>query len=145
MAKDMKISVGAANAALDALVDALDTTGQKCTIKIYAGSIPATVATALHSTTNPELADIHFANPAFGTAATNQVVANATSTSETSAVSGTASFFRAYKSAGAATTAGLIQGTCGTTSSFDMNMNTTSIATGATVTITSWTITMPLG
>jgi hypothetical protein len=154
MALDMKINIAAAKDALDAIVDSLDGTGAKrAHVRIYgitgAGSIPTTAAAALHSTSMPELADVHFPNPAFGDAATgtaNSASATASSSvSETSAVSGTAKFFRAYTDAAAATTAAIIQGTCGTTSSFDMNMNTDAIATGATVTITSWKIKLKMG
>lgn len=145
---DMKISAAAAQDMLDALVDSLDGTGTaQCAVKIYAaGGVPASVAATL-GTDAVTLATIKFSNPAFGAASGNSVVALATATSEDSALAnGTAAFWRAYTDAAATSQAGVIQGTCGATGSgADMIMNTTAIAAGATVKITSWTITMPLG
>lgn len=62
-----------------------------------------------------------------------------TITSDTGASSGVALFFRAYDSGDAP----IIQGDCGTASTSDMVMNTTTVAAGATVNITSWIVVLP--
>ena len=58
---------------------------------------------------------------------------------DTNAVAGTALFYRGIDGAGTT----VIQGTCGTTTDFDMTMNTTTIVASATVAISSWYITVP--
>ena len=136
MAKDMKISAAAANAAVDAVRVLLDAGGAG-SVEVYGGSVPANVA-AGHGT--DLLATITLAATAFSAAASGVATAKTGTTAETSASSGTATFFRARQNGGT----DVIQGTCGV-GTFDMNMNTTSIAAGATVSLTSWTITLPLG
>lgn len=146
----MKIKSTLGVLSLNALVDDLDGAGPH--VKIYSAptSVPATI-TATKGTDAVQLADITLhATTAFGGAAVNTAgtkviaTANATAASETSATAGTAAFFRVYKSAAAATTAAVIQGTCGTATTADMVLNSTAISAGATVKITSWKINQPL-
>lgn len=136
MAADMKISTAAANAALDAVVALLDAGAGAGIIEIYGGTVPASVAAAPGSDL---LATITLDDPAFGAASGGVATASVSTTAETNATAGTATFFRASDSDGT----DIIQGTCGT-SAADMILNTTTIASGATVSLTAWTITMPL-
>jgi hypothetical protein len=142
MATDTIISNAAAIAACDAIVDLLDAGSAAGHLKIYsAGSgVPADVDTAI--TDQVLLADLTLSDPAFGGAADNTGKATATAssiTADSSAnASGTAAFFRAEDSNGVAR----IQGTVGT-SDCDLNLNSVAISSGAQVSITSWTFSVP--
>ena len=131
-----RISVAAANAACDAVVDLLDADASAATIQIRSGAQPATVDTAASGTL---LATLTCSATAFG-AATGGVATAAAITSDTNAAAtGTAGYFRALDGAGTA----VIDGDVGTAGS-SMNLNTTSITIGGTVAVTSWTVTMPV-
>jgi len=83
------------------------------------------------------------ATNAFGSAVdgTGKATATADCTpalSGTAVATDTAAFFRACNAAGTA----VIQGTVGA-AGCDMNLNSADITTGATVTITSWTFSVP--
>ena len=104
MAYDTNIAMAGAKAALDALVDRLDTgTGANPRVRIYDGSQPANPDTAI--TTQTVLAEIDLGTAAvFGAATTgtggdaNKAVADAANLpkTDTSAnASGTATWFRA--------------------------------------------------
>ena len=117
----LSISNVAALAACDAIVDLCDTgtTDAQANIVIYSGSVPANVDTALGA--QVVLAELEMSNP----------TANAM---------GTASFFRILNRDNTA----VIQGAVGATGSGDeLELNSTSIQPGATVEITSLTVTMP--
>lgn len=106
------------------------------TIKIYTGAQPALDG----AITGTLLATLTFGATAFGasTASAGTVTATANAiTPGTAGNTGTAGYF-ALVSSGASTIA---TGTCGT-SGADMNLNTTSIVSGATVSCSSFTITM---
>jgi hypothetical protein len=114
-------------------------------LEIYAGVQPADANTAL-SGQSLLSSGMTFATPnAFGTpvasgvAGSRVVTATAnTIVSDSSAYgSGTAAWFRAYKADGVT---GVMDGSVGT-SGCDLNLNTTNIVLGATVTVTSFTIT----
>jgi hypothetical protein len=141
MATDTIISNAAAIAACNAIVDLLDVGGGG-SIKLYTegSGVPADVDTALSDQTL--LATLPLAATAFGNAADNTGKATATAaaiTSDSSADNpGTAAFFRACDAAGTA----VIQGTVGT-SGADLNMNSVAISSGATVSISSWTFSVP--
>jgi hypothetical protein len=62
--------------------------------------------------------------------------ANTIATDSSAAATGTAAWFRAYKSDGVT---GVLDGSVGTSGS-DLNLNTTSIVSGATVAVTSFTV-----
>jgi hypothetical protein len=103
---------------------------------IYSGTPPANADAALSG--NTAIATITGVN--FGAAASG-VSTVTSSTSDTNAVGGTASFFRLLKSDG---TTVIFQGTVGT-SGADLTINTTTIAAGATVSLTGTnTYTAPL-
>ena len=139
MANQTRITNAAAILMADALVDALDVGGGG-SIKIYSGSVPASCDEAISGQTL--LAQLSLSATAFGGAADGTAKATATAAAisdDTSADdTGTASFFRACRNDGTA----IIQGSVGT-SGCDLNLNSTSIAAGATVSISSWTVSVP--
>jgi len=141
MATATKTSNAAAIAACDAIVDLLDAGGAG-SIKIYdvGGGIPADVDTAISDQTL--LAQLTLSATAFGAAADGTpggIATAAAITADSSAdATGTASFFRACNNGGTA----VIQGTCGT-SAADLILDSLSIVAGGTVSISSWTFTVP--
>lgn len=133
MASNLQESTTTQNAMVDALT-ALAATGY---IRIYDGSQPANANTAV--STQTLLAELRFGATAFGAASSGTATANAI-TSDTSANNtGTASWFRVLKSDG---TTVLWDGSV-STSGADLNLNTVSIVSGATVAISSMTFTHP--
>lgn len=120
----------------NATVDAITTAaGASALLRIYNGTPPANVGTALSG--NTLLAELT-CNSTFAPSASSGVLTLNSITSDSSAdATGTASFFRIYKSDG---TTAVLQGTVGT-SGADLNLNTTSIVSGAQVAVTSFTIT----
>jgi hypothetical protein len=139
MAVDTIISNAAALAACNAIVDLLDAGTPPGKIKIYSGTVPADVDTAI--TDQTLLATLNLSNTAFGAAADDTGSAKATAASVTSAAagaSGTASFFRATNAAGTA----VIQGTVGTTAA-DLILDSVVISSGATVAVSAWTFSVP--
>lgn len=130
-----------AKAMLDAASAAADA-GSAAVIEIYNGSAPAD---ADASEANTLLASLTMSATAFGgsTDANPGALATANSiTSDSSAdATGTASHFRVKTQTSGTVIA---QGSVGT-SSADMILNTTSITSGSTVSITSFTITLPEG
>jgi hypothetical protein len=95
------------------------------------------------------LATLTLSATAFPASASNaspagaKATANAITSDTNAAATGTAGYFRAYPNVPTTTNA-VIQGDCGT-SAADMILNTTSIVAGATVSCTSWTVTLPDG
>lgn len=135
MAADPRLTNAAASAAADAVVDRIDTGGAG-TIKIYTGTIPTDADTALGAQTL--LATLTFSATAFGNAS-NGVATAAAITSDTSAdATGTAAWARIANGAGTT----IMDVTVGT-SGEDINFNTVSFVTGATVSISSLTVTVP--
>ena len=132
--------------ACNAIVDACDvgTTDAQANVVIYSGSVPALVDTALGA--QVVLAELEMTNPAFGAAADAAPGATATAsaiTDDTTAnATGTASFFRILNRDNVA----VIQGAVGATGSgAELELNSVAIQAGATVEITSLTVTMPEG
>lgn len=116
------------NAQADALARLLD--GGK--LRIYSGTQPATADTALSG--NTLLAELTF-NATSAPAASSGVLTFNAITADTSADnSGTASFFRAFKSDG---TTAVMDGSVGT-SSANLIMATTTISAGQTVSCSSF-------
>ena len=132
-----RISIAAAQAACNAIVDLLDGGAGAGYIEIRTGAQPATVATAATGTL---LGTLTCSDPAFGNAsAASPSVATASAiTSDTNAdATGTAGWFRAYDSVGTAVIDGSITATGG---GGDMTLDTVSIVAGGTIAITSWTV-----
>jgi hypothetical protein len=138
----MTLSIANAQAiqACDAFVDAVDAGAGAGILRIYSGSVPANVDTALGA--QVVLAELTMSDPAFGAAVDANPNATATAnaiTDDTAAnATGTASFFRIFDSNGVAR----IQGTCGT-SGAELILNSVSLQSGALVEVLSLTVTMP--
>src|SRR5688572_28974696 len=142
MANGFYITNAVAILGLDAIVDSFDT-GTAAVINIYDGSVPADADTALGA--QNLLAQLLMNATAFGGAADDTPGAIATAaaiTDDSSAdLTGTATFFRVLTQDGGTVRC---QGTVGT-SSADLILNTTSITSGSTVSITAFTILLPEG
>jgi hypothetical protein len=134
------ISNLAALAACDAIVDRVDLNSPPGHLKVYSGSVPTDADTALGA--QVLLADLTMGNPAFGPAADINPGARATAAAisdDTSANNtGVASFFRIDQGGGTT----VMQGACATSGS-ELNFNSTSISSGAIVSVTSFTVTVP--
>lgn len=104
--------------------------GTSAILTIYNGIQPATGGTATTA-----LATLTCNSGGFGTVASQVLTASAI-TSATAGVTGTATWAR-LTSSGATFVADMTVGTAGA----DLNLNTTSIVSGATVSVTSCTIT----
>lgn len=135
MANAFKISNAAANAEVDALT-ALLANGK---LRIYSGTQPASADTALSG--NTLLAELTMGATAFGAAAAGVATANAITQDSAADATGTASFFRAFKSDG---TTVVCDGSVGTATS-DLILNSVAIQSGAAVAVSAWTITQGKG
>lgn len=133
MANNLKMADAAVNAEADALSDLLD----NGYLRIYDGTQAATANTAIGA--QVLLAELRFNATASGAASAGVLTLSAI-TSDTSAnATGTATWFRALKSDG---TTPVMDGSVGT-SGCDLNLNTTSIVSGAAVSVSSWSHTVP--
>lgn len=132
MANNPHLGDTSANAAVNAIT-ALCNSGF---LQIYDGSQPANCNTAVGVQTL--LAKLTFGNPAFGAAAAGVATANAIGSATASATS-TATWFRVFKSDD---TTAVFDGSVGT-SGCDLNLNSTAISSGATVSVSSLTFTLP--
>jgi hypothetical protein len=130
------------DATTEAAVNAVTALLNSGNISVYSGSQPTDANTAI--TSQVLLASCTFGSTAFaasvatGSAGSKVVTAtaNTIATDSSAAATGTASWFRAYKSDGVT---GVLDGSVGT-SGCDLNLNTTSIVSGATVAVTSFTV-----
>jgi len=149
VAVNTNISIASAKAALDAVVDRLDTgTGANAKVEIYDGSQPDSPDDAVGTQTKLASIDLGTSTPVFKAASTgtgtetNTAVASATTglpASDTSATaSGTATWFRAINKGGTA----IIDGSVGT-SSADLILDNCSIASGQTVKLNTWVVKLP--
>ena len=141
MPKNPSVSNAAAIAACNEIVDALDESGgDNARVRIYDGSIPADVDTAI--TTQNLLAELEMAWPAFGNAFDlvpgAVAIANTISPDQSANASGTASWFRCVTKSGI----GVIQGTVGTTDA-DMIVDNVNFTAGQTVQVVSFKYTYP--
>lgn len=119
-----------------AMLNTIETNiGANAKLRIYSGTPPSNAGSALSG--NTVLVDIPLGSDYFATTS-NGVLSKTGTWQDTSAdATGTATFFRILTSADAAR----IQGTVGT-SGADLNLSSTSITSGGTVTITGFTLTM---
>lgn len=120
------------NAQLDAFTTAC---GSTPLLRIYDGTPPANAGTALSG--NTKLAELSMSATPFPAASGGTLTANAITTDASADATGTASFFRIYKSDG---TTVIMQGTVGT-SGADLNLNTVSIVAAGAVAVSSLVIT----
>jgi|SRR5229473_1261732 len=132
MALNTHASVAGWNLALNAMIDVLNSGF----IEIYDGSQPATPDVAVGA--QVKLAKLSLSATAFGAAASGVKTANAV-TSSAALATGTAAWFRAFKSDD---TTAVIDGSVGT-SGADMTLADLAITTNGTVAVTSWTVSMP--
>lgn len=142
MATDFVITNAVAQSMLNAYTAALDA-GTAGVINIYSGTVPADADTALSG--NTLLAQLTYSGTSYP-AATDlspgaRITANSITSDSSADATGTATFFRELTQ-NAGTVVG--QGTVGT-SAADMILNTVSITSGSTVSITSATKTLPEG
>lgn len=133
-----RLATATRNAIADAAVDLIDGGTGAGTVKIYSGAQPASANDAASGTL---LATFTLADPAFGAAAAGVATANAVADT-TGAADGTAGWFRAETSTPGTVLDGSVTATGG---GGDMELNTVTISTGVTVSLTSWTVTMPSG
>jgi len=125
-------------AACDAVVDLIDAGAGAGTIQIRSGTQPADADDAATGTL---LATLTFSDPAFGAASAAGVATASSITDDSSAdADGTATWARILDS-DSATVFDCDVGTSGTT----IELNTAAIVTGATVSITAFTVTHPDG
>lgn len=123
----------------NARLDAIETTvGTAAKVQIWSGSPPASCA---DSDSGTKLAEWTLASDWAGAASSGQKSLSGTPLSTTGLATGTAGHFRLKDNAG---TTCHMQGTVTVTGGGgDMTVDNTSIATGQTVQITSWTWTEP--
>lgn len=131
MALAPSISNEAANAAADAVARKLD----NGYLRIYAGSKPANADASLGAAVL--LAELRFNATSAPAAAAGVLTFNAFTADSAADATGTAAFFRAFKSDG---TSPVWDGTVGTATA-DMIVPTTSIVAGVAVSVTSATFT----
>ena len=129
MASNLKYSNGTRDAQQQGLITYA---GSGSIIRLYDGTQPANANTAI--STQTLLVELTIAG-GFGTDS-NGTITLGSVTSGTAVASGTAGFFRIVKSDG---TTVVMDGSVGT-SGADMNLNTTTVASGQTVSITAGTI-----
>lgn len=131
MANNPQISHAAANAAVNSITALLN----GGTLLLYTGTQPAGPDTAVSGQTL--LATLTFSATAFGNAVNGVATANAI-TAGTAGNTGTATWARMLSS-GSVAEVDCSVGTSGA----DLNLSTTSIVSGASVSVTSLTLTLP--
>lgn len=126
------MTIGLSTPVRNAMLDAITTqAGTSALLRIYDGTRPATGGTATN-----KLAELT-CSAALGAASSGGVLTLNTITSAGALLAGTATWFRIVKSDGVT---GILDGSVGTTGS-DINLNSTVISSGATVSVTSGAIT----
>ncbi|NUX58663.1 hypothetical protein [Paraburkholderia youngii] len=118
----------------NAMLDAITTrTGGNALLTIYSGTRPATSGALSGNTLLAQLT----CNATFAPASSGGVLTLNSIASIAAAATGTATWFRLFKSDG---TTIIMDGSVGTAGS-DVNLNSTAISAGATVSVTSATLT----
>lgn len=126
------MTVGMSTTLRDAMLDAITTAaGGSALLNIYSGTRPATGGTA--TTLLAQLT----CNATFAPASSAGVLTLNAIASASASATGTASWARLYKSDGTTFVMDLSVGTSGA----DINLNSTALASGATVSVSSATIT----
>ncbi|MCG7945853.1 MAG: hypothetical protein N0C84_05845 [Candidatus Thiodiazotropha taylori] len=135
---NVRLANASQQAAMDAVVDLIDGGASAGTIQIRSGTQPADANSAATGTL---LATLTFSDPAFGATNTSGVATASAITDDTSAdATGTAAWARVLDS-----NSNVIFDCDVGTSGATINLNTTSITAGGTVSITSFTMTHPDG
>ena len=131
MAKNTQMADVTVNAQADAMATLLN----NGYLRIYSGTQPATADTALSG--NTLLAELRFNATAAPAASSGVLTFNAFTPDSSADATGTASFFRAFKSDG---TTVVFDGNVGTTGSTScLEMATTTITAGVQISVTSFT------
>ena len=120
------LTTAARDAACNAIVDLLD-----------GGTTDANGDLVIMTSADAEVATLALSNPAFGNSATGTATANAIS-DDTNATGGTAALFKMQDRDNTE----IFRGTVGT-SGADLNLSSTSIGAGDTVSVSSFTVTVP--
>lgn len=118
------------NAACDAIVDLVDGGAGAGTLEIKSAA-STTAGTS-------EVATLTFASPAFGNASAGTASLASAMTNDTNATGGTASDYTVFDSNGTAIWQGKVA-----TSGSDLNLSSTTIGAGDTVSISTFTLTVP--
>lgn len=121
------------------MLDALTNNCNSGKLRLYSGTRPTDADTALSG--NTLLAELTMNATSFGAASGGVLTANAITSDSTADATGTATFARLLESDGTTAIADFSVGTSGT----EIILNTTSIVAGAQVSISSMTITAPVG
>ena len=125
----------AVDPAVDAVVDLLDAGAGAGYIEVRSGTQPADPGTAATGTL---LATLPLSDPAFGASSGGTATANAVTSDSDADATGTATWFRAFDSDATP----VIDGGVTDTSGEDLVLSSTSVVTGGTVSVTSWTFTI---
>lgn len=133
----MAFAIQLADASVNEALDALTAFFDDGYLRIYDGTKPATAATAI--TTQILLAELRFDNPAFGASSAGVAVANAIADETNAPASGTATWFRVFKSDG---TSVVMDGSVGL-SNAEIVLTSTAVTIGGTVSVPSFQITAP--
>lgn len=139
---NLRVATATRQAQCDAVVDRIDGDTPPGLIRIYDGSQPADANTALGAQTL--LVTLTFSNPAFGAANSSGVATASAITSGTAVATGTASWARIVTGTAFNTVfdCDVSTSAAGTGT---IQLNTTSIVTDGTVSISAFTITQPDG
>jgi hypothetical protein len=132
----LKASAASRNAMLDAIIARIP----GGILRIYSGTRPADVATAVTGG-NVVLAELTLGTPAAGAAVGGSVSFNAITQDSSANATGTASFFRIFQSNG--TTAELDGDVFDSAGANRLQLNTVSLVAGGPVQVTSFSITAP--
>jgi hypothetical protein len=133
MPLNSQLSDTGANAALNALTALLN----GGFMKFYSGTQPANANSPLSG--NTLLATLGFGTPAFAPSVAGVAAANSISPEASAPNSGTATWYRLYKSDG---TTVVCDGSIGT-SGCNINVNSQNVVAGQSVSVTSFTLTLP--
>lgn len=136
MALDPRRSYAACNGEITALGTAISG-GQ---FRIYTGTAPTNCDDAATGTLLAELVMNSGSGQAFNTPSNGVATAKAITADSSANADGTAGYWRIWDSAG---TTAYLQGTCGVGATYDLNMNSVAIQTGANVSVSSFTYTAP--
>lgn len=127
------------NAMANAAVDLIDAGPAAGTVQIRTGGQPASAGSAATGTL---LGTLTLSDPAFADAVNGTATAGAVTGDSSADASGTAGWFRVLDSTGATVMDGAISEAGG---GGDMILDKTAIVAGGTISVTSWTVTQPVG
>ncbi len=145
MALDTTIQQVLAANMLDEITALLDAESNGALIEVRVGAPTATTEEADAGAILAHIVCSATSFPAATAAIPATMAANSITSDVSAPATGQAGHFTAGSSNGTdAMTSKVISGTCGTTSSFDLEFDDDMIVTGGTVAITAWTINMPI-